>query len=43
LPQRQPLFLAKEAATIDILSAGRLALGLGVGWVREEFDALNVP
>jgi probable F420-dependent oxidoreductase len=43
LPQHQPLFLAKEAATIDILSAGRLDLGLGVGWVREEFEALNVP
>jgi probable F420-dependent oxidoreductase len=43
LPQRQPLFLAKEAATIDILSAGRLDLGLGVGWVREEFEALGAP
>jgi probable F420-dependent oxidoreductase len=42
LPQRPPLFLAKEATTIDILSAGRLDLGLGVGWVREEFEALGV-
>ncbi len=41
LPQRQPLFLAKEATTIDILSSGRLDLGLGVGWVREEFEALG--
>jgi probable F420-dependent oxidoreductase len=43
LPQRQPLFLAKEATTIDILSGGRLDLGLGVGWVREEFQAVGAP
>lgn len=43
LPQRNPLVLAKEAATIDQLSGGRLLLGVGTGWLREEFDALGVP
>ncbi len=43
LPQRNPLVLAKEAATLDQLSGGRFQLGVGVGWLREEFDALGVP
>ncbi len=43
VPQRNPLVLAKELATLDRLSGGRLELGLGVGWLREEFDALGVP
>ncbi len=43
LPQRNPLVLAKELATLDHLSGGRLELGIGVGWLREEFDALGVP
>ncbi len=43
LPQRNPLVLAKEAATLSHLSEGRLHLGIGVGWLREEFDALGVP
>lgn len=43
LPQRQPLTLAKEVATLDRLSGGRVVLGVGVGWLREEFDALGVP
>jgi probable F420-dependent oxidoreductase len=43
VPQRNPLVLAKELATLDRISGGRLELGLGVGWMREEFDALGVP
>lgn len=43
LPQRNPLVLAKELATLDHLSGGRVELGIGVGWMREEFDALGVP
>jgi probable F420-dependent oxidoreductase len=42
LPQRNPLVLAKQAASFDHLSDGRLLLGLGIGWLREEFDALGV-
>ena len=43
LPQRNPLVLAKEVATLDRLSDGRVELGIGVGWLKEEFDALGVP
>jgi len=43
LPQRNPVILAKELATIDHLSGGRMELGIGVGWLEEEFDALGVP
>ena len=43
LPQRNPAVLAKEVATIDMLTGGRLMLGIGVGWLEEEFDALGVP
>ncbi len=43
LPQRNPLVLAKEVATLDRLSGGRVDLGIGVGWLREEFDALGIP
>ena len=43
LPQRNPVVLAKEVATLDHLSGGRVELGIGVGWLREEFDALGVP
>ncbi len=42
LPQRNPVYTAKEVATIDWLSHGRVDLGVGVGWLREEFDAVNV-
>ena len=43
LPQRNPLVLAKILASIDHLSGGRMLLGIGVGWLKEEFDALGVP
>ena len=43
LPQRNPVVLAKELATLDQLSGGRLRLGIGVGWLKEEFDAIGVP
>lgn len=43
LTQANPLYLAKQASSIDHLSDGRLMLGLGVGWLKEEFDALGVP
>jgi probable F420-dependent oxidoreductase len=43
LPQRNPVVLAKELATLDHLSGGRVEIGIGVGWLKEEFDALSVP
>jgi probable F420-dependent oxidoreductase len=43
LPQRNPLVFAKEVATLDALSGGRVTLGVGVGWLQEEFDAIGVP
>jgi probable F420-dependent oxidoreductase len=42
LPQRHPLYVAKEAATLDLLSHGRVILGIGSGWLEEEFDALGL-
>ena len=41
LPHRNPLVTAKALATIDVLSKGRLTVGVGVGWMREEFQALG--
>jgi probable F420-dependent oxidoreductase len=43
LPYRHPLYWAKIAATIDHLSEGRLIMGVGVGWMEEEFKALSAP
>ena len=43
LPEHNPVVVAKQAASLDRLSRGRLTLGVGVGWSREEFAALSVP
>lgn len=43
LPEHNPVVVAKQAATLDMLSGGRFTLGVGIGWSREEFDALGVP
>lgn len=43
LPLRHPLVLAKQVATLDHMSGGRVELGIGVGWLKEEFEALGVP
>jgi probable F420-dependent oxidoreductase len=40
---RQPVVLAKQLASIDAMSGGRLVAGIGAGWMREEFDALEIP
>jgi alkanesulfonate monooxygenase SsuD/methylene tetrahydromethanopterin reductase-like flavin-dependent oxidoreductase (luciferase family) len=42
LPQHHPLYLAKQMATLDVLSRGRTFLGIGSGWLKEEFDALGI-
>lgn len=43
LPQRNPVYVAKEVATLDWLSGGRVDLGVGVGWLEEEFRPCDVP
>ncbi|WP_329500878.1 LLM class flavin-dependent oxidoreductase [Kitasatospora herbaricolor] len=43
LPYREPLLVARTAGTLNRLSGGRLVLGVGVGWSRQEFEALGVP
>ncbi len=43
IAQREPIVLAKELAGIDVLSKGRLLVGIGVGYVKGEFDALGIP
>lgn len=42
-PYRHPLLAAKMLATLDVLSRGRLDVGIGTGWLREEFDLLDAP
>jgi probable F420-dependent oxidoreductase len=43
VPYRHPLLAAKALSTIDLLSRGRLTVGVGAGWMREEFQALDAP
>jgi len=43
VPHRNPLVAAKALATLDVLSGGRLVVGVGVGWMKEEFEALGLP
>jgi probable F420-dependent oxidoreductase len=43
LPYREPVGLAAELAAVDVLSEGRFVFGVGIGWMREEFEALGVP
>ena len=43
LPYRNPVLTAKMVASLDIMSGGRLTLGVGVGWLKEEFEALDSP
>jgi probable F420-dependent oxidoreductase len=43
VPQRNPVYTAKQVADLDVLSGGRFDFGIGVGWLAEEFQALGVP
>lgn len=43
LPEHNPVIIAKQAASLDRLSGGRLTVGVGVGWSADEFEALGVP
>ena len=43
LSQSNPLYMAKQVASLDMLSGGRFMLGVGIGWLREEFEAMGVP
>lgn len=43
VPQRNPVYTAKQVADLDWLSGGRVDFGVGLGWLREEFDVLHVP
>jgi len=43
LPQRNPVLVAKQLASLDVLSGGRLVFGAGIGWGSEEFEALSTP
>jgi probable F420-dependent oxidoreductase len=43
VPQRNPVYTAKQVADLDVLSGGRVDFGIGIGWLREEFEALQMP
>jgi alkanesulfonate monooxygenase SsuD/methylene tetrahydromethanopterin reductase-like flavin-dependent oxidoreductase (luciferase family) len=43
VPHRSPVVTAKVLSTIDVLSKGRMTVGVGAGWLREEFEALQTP
>jgi probable F420-dependent oxidoreductase len=43
VPQRNPIYTAKQVADLDYLSNGRVEFGIGIGWLKEEFEALGVP
>ena len=43
VPQRNPVYTARQVADVDFLSGGRVDFGVGIGWLREEFEALGVP
>ncbi len=43
LPQRNPVVLAKELASVDVVSQGRLIFGIGIGYLKPEFDAIGIP
>ncbi|MGH7248962.1 MAG: LLM class flavin-dependent oxidoreductase, partial [Pseudomonadota bacterium] len=43
LPQRNPVVLAKELASVDVLSDGRLIFGIGIGYLKPEFEAIGAP
>jgi probable F420-dependent oxidoreductase len=43
LPQTNPLLFAKQTASLDALSGGRLTVGLGIGWLAEEYEAMGTP
>ncbi len=43
VPQRNPVYTARQVSDIDYLSGGRFDFGVGIGWLQEEFEALGVP
>ena len=43
VPQRNPVYTAKQVVDLDVLSGGRVDFGVGIGWLAEEFEALGVP